>query len=419
MEVSYRLHVVGDEPTRDHVLPDLPGSTSYEPGMIDRFGEQVHSSLPLIAGSGIAGSALGATLLRRGGGGIFKGIVGGIAGALSGVALGGIGLAAVRGIGSHRPPQAVQGAPVADPTVHEAERVKVMTYNLHGGMGGPGAFGSSSQELDRLADVIRREQPDVLLLQESDNFGTRSNYRDTMRELDRRLGSDSAVGATAETTIMGRDQEVAVMTFNGFTVEDARNIVHADPRGGGFPVRFSSWLRDAKTAVGSILGKDWSEGTGYAVRNTIDTMIRTPKGNEVRVLAGHYEWPNAVDHQARQVGSVAGALDAWNGPTIWGADFNVQRSSRWGESEQQIMGRAGLHDAFESVPDDRRLPIPDRVSNPGHVNAAGGGIDRIYASDQARAIDARVVNEAGDASDHLPVVAEFDLVPDSAATAAS
>lgn len=411
MEVSYRLHVAGDQPKRDAVLPELPGSTTYEPGMLDRIGEQFNDRSPMLLGAGIGGGALGAHLLRRGGGGIFRGLAGGIVGALAGVALGATGLALLHGIGDHRAPASVREGTVAQSEVREREHVKVMTYNLHGGMGGPEKFGSSGEELDRLAEVIRREDPDVLILQESDNAATRSNYVDTLDQLSKRLHPDSAVGGTAETTIVGREQDVAVMTFHGFRIQDARNIVHPDPRGGGSGVRFRAWLRDVKIAAGHVLGKDWATdpSVGYAVRNTLDTMIRTPKGNEVRVLGGHYEWPTAgVDHQQRQVGDVAGALDAWSGPTIWGADFNVQRATPEGRREQEIMANAGLHDAFETA----GVPITQRVSNPELRNPEGGGIDRIYASEHAKVQGARVVREAGDASDHLPVVTDLELQPE-------
>lgn len=411
IETSYRLHVVGEPLRREAVLPALPGSSSYEPGVLDRAGEQVQRSFPLVVAAAVGGSVGAARLLQAGGGGLLRAAAGGIAGAIAGAVLGVATLATVRGTRDHRIPQ--DGGAVAPTGVVEREPVKVMTWNVHGGMGGPGKFGSSDAEVEELAEVIRRERPDVLLLQEVDRFATRSNHVDLLRELDERLGAESAVGATAMTTTIGRDQEVAVLTFNGFQVEDARNIVHPDPRGGGFAPRMESWLRDARIAVGHALGQDWSHGRGYMARNTIDAIVRTPAGTAVRVLNGHYEWPApGTDHQGRQVGAVAGALDAWNGPTIWAGDFNVGNRSRHGERERRLLGDAGLTDAFEAVDDARRLPPEQRSTRPGVPSDPRGGIDRIYASDHARALEARVVHSAGDASDHLPVVAEYELVPD-------
>jgi endonuclease/exonuclease/phosphatase family metal-dependent hydrolase len=150
------------------------------------------------------------------------------------------------------------------------------------------------------------------------------------------------------------------------------------------------------------------------VRNTLDTMVSTPAGNDVRVLSGHYEWPvEGVDHQARQVGAVAGALDAWDGPVIWGADFNVESGSAVGREEHRIMGEAGLADSFDAAPADGRVPLDQRDTHPGRTN--GSGIDRIYSStDGTRVLETHVGREAGDASDHSPVITELELQPAAA-----
>lgn len=414
MEVSYRLNVSGRDPARESLLPPLPGATTYEPGTIDRIGEQVQSAWPLVAAGAIGGGVIGSKLLRAGSGGIFRGIVGGMVGVLGGASIAMAGLALARGMGDHVKPDPPVDAAVADTAVAAREKVKVMTWNVHGGMGGPKEFGSNEQELDALADVIRREQPDVLLLQEVDRFATRSNHTDVLAELDERLGADSAVGVTAMTQVTGRNQDVAVMTFNGFKVSDARNIVHPDSRGGGFDVRSAAFMRDAKILAGSIVGQDWSEGERYQVRNTIDAIVTTPGGTDVRVLSGHYEWPGPIDHQARQVGTIAGALDAWKGPTIWGADFNVRARSEHGARERKIMTDAGLTDTFRGTPARAQVSMTRIANDPDEAATARGGIDRIYVSDHAKVTStARVVRDAGTASDHLPVVTEVELQPSS------
>lgn len=132
----------------------------------------------------------------------------------------------------------------------------------------------------------------------------------------------------------------------------------------------------------------------------------------MRVLSGHYEWPGPIDHQARQVGAVAGALDAWNGPTIWGADFNVRTNGASGDRERAIMDAAGLTDTFGDTPAREQVSMTHLSTNPDEAETAGGGIDRIYVSDHAKVTSAaRVVREAGNASDHLPVVTEVELQP--------
>lgn len=414
MEISYRLHIVGQKPTRDVTLPELPGSSSYEPGLIDSFGETLSESWPTLGVGGLAGGLAGAKLVNKfSGKGFFRTGLGGMVGVALGVFGTGIALAQLRGSDNHRKPSVSGAGPVASTKVETREDLRVMTYNLHGGMGGPKEFLSSDAEIDALAEAIKQEKPDVLVLQEVDRFSTRSNYRNVLKSLADRLDADSAVGAPAMTNATGREQDVAIMTFNGNTITDARNIIHQDPRGNGLSVRLSAALRDAKAGIGSIFGKKWNAGRRIEVRNTVDAMVRTANGNSVRVLSGHYEWPGpGADHQARQVGSVAGALDAWSGPTIWGADFNVRNDSKPGERERQIMDEAGLRDSFEATDEEDRVPAKERSTHPGDAVGIRGGIDRIYVSSQFDVNQTWVSRDAGDASDHLPVVTDITLKPD-------
>ncbi|MCW2927220.1 MAG: metal-dependent hydrolase [Thermoleophilia bacterium] len=412
LEVSHRLHVTSGSLDREATLPAIPGATRYHPPMLDRMGEQLQGALPLVAAGGLGGGIIGSKLLRLGGGGIFRGLVGAVAGALGGAGLTMGAAALVRGTGAHHAPDDASAARPGT-SVAAREHVKVMTWNLHGGMGGPKEFGSSQEELDALAAAIEREHPDVVLLQEVDRFSTRSNWTDTLSELDQRLDPTSSVGASAMTTVLGRDQEVAVMTFNGFSVEDARNVVHPDPRGGGIGMRSRSLLNMGAGLVDHVFGTHHAKPlVDYQIRNTVDAMVRTPGGTSLRVLSGHYEWPNAkFDHQELEVGALARGLDAWRGPTIWGADFNVRSDSSDGADERRMMAGSGLRDTLRDATEADRVSMPGGSDNPAEAATARGGIDRIYASDHLRVTSARTVTEAGEASDHLPVVAELELAP--------
>jgi len=401
LEISHRLYQTSGALDREVVLPSIPDAQEHDPSFLDRIGEQVQGGIgiPALAGGGIVGGGIGAKLLGSVGsvGGIGKGLFGGIAGGIGGIALIGTGLGLFGGDGEHDDvpePSTTSREPAT--TVTTGEDVRVMTYNLHGGMGGKDQYGSTEEELDRLADVIRKEDPDVVVLQEVDKFATRSDHKDVLAELDERLDPTSAVGAAPSTTIFGRDQQNAVMTFNGFEVQDARNLVHQDPRGGGIAVRAEAAFRDLALQADKVLGTSWEPGENYQARNTIEAMVTTPEGNDVRVFGGHYEsLGQDQSHQQEQVGTVADAMAAWRGPTIFGADFNVVAATESGAIEREMLGAAGLRNTFE---DRKGFGIQ-------------GGIDRIYASDHAKVVDARVIREAGDASDHLPVVTDLHLEP--------
>jgi endonuclease/exonuclease/phosphatase family metal-dependent hydrolase len=306
------------------------------------------------------------------------------------------------------PPPAAPPAPSPPPST--LEQIKVMTYNLHGGMGERGYL-SSTKELDALANSIRSEQPDVLLLQEVDHNTIRSNGRDVLSDLAKRLQPTAAVNAPAAMKATGESQGVGVMTFNGFSIDNARNLIHPDPIGTGPIRRAKGALTDARKAVGKLLGRNLvgSKTTAsYFPRNTIDTIVTTPRGQAIRVLSGHYSGPTKqVDYQSEQFLPLAHTLQAWNGPTILGADFNIRSANERGKWERSALGAAGLIDAFAGAgikPGDQRRLSTTSKSSPADI-------DRIYSSKHFGVKDVHVVQEKAAASDHHPVVSTFEFDP--------
>lgn len=399
--VSYYVHTEGPGVTGDAALPALTNARSYSPPVFDRIGESLRDHAPLAAAAGIAGGLAGVLSLRHGGAGRLLQSLGAVGGLLAGV--GAVtGVATLLGGNRHTSPPAV--APAPSPSVKANERVKVMTYNLHGGQGGELKHFSSAQEMDALAKVIAREDPDVLIVQELDRSSVRSNFRNELGELTSKLHPDGAVAAASQTSIIGRQQEVGVMTFNGFTVSNARNLMHQDAKTAGSLHRMKANSEMLTDLVRERVGKKPIKRTPESqARNTIDTMVRTPKGTDVRVLSGHYQWPvDGRNFQEEQVSSVAQNLDGWTGATIMGADFNMRSSSPLVQKEIAALASAGLSDTFTTagigLKDARRGTSPN-----------GEGIDRIYASHQAAVRDIHVVTDDEWASDHHPVVAELEL----------
>ena len=68
-------------------------------------------------------------------------------------------------------------------------QVRVLTYNIRHGQGMDGRV-----DLSRVADVIRRLEPDVVALQEVDQATTRAGGVDQAAELGRLTGLHSAFG---------------------------------------------------------------------------------------------------------------------------------------------------------------------------------------------------------------------------------
>src|SRR5262249_19713249 len=154
----------------------------------------------------------------------------------------------------------------------------------------------------------------------------------------------------------------AVLTFNGTTIADARAFMHAPT--------------------------DADNGTP---RVTTDTMLVTPDGNHVRALAGHYSGRNEqLDTFDRQAGAVIDQLGSWDGPTIWGADWNVASTNKDYRREADAINRAGLQDTFTAVGIEPRDPARGSGGRDQR-----GGIDRIYASDGIGVRDTHVVPKDG------------------------
>lgn len=392
MTMSVNEHVrwlVGRPASAQHatMLPALPpGTPTTADSLIDRFGRGVSRSAAAVGASGIIG-----------------GVIAGGAGAVAGVGLAGL------AVGSIREPGTYATGVTPSTEVHGAEQLRVMTWNLHGGMGGRGAFFASEEDLDRIAEEVRRTNPDVLVLQEVDLSAPRSGYRDVMAGLVRRLQPTSAVSGAGITRITGRSQHVAVMTFHNVSVTNARNLVHEDRVGNSAIRRMRGAGTDARKLVDGIRRKPHDDAAdavpSVEVRDTLDTMIHTPGGNDVRLLTGHYGGRSAgFDVAATSLFPLAAAIGAWSGATILGGDFNVLSSTADGLRERTVLGAVGLRDAFQAVgvaPGD-----PQRASTqPPETH----DIDRIYTSQQIAVRNIAVSQTSGSASDHVPVVADIVL----------
>jgi len=419
VRVSYDVEVARGtrRPERTHQLPPMGQTHTWEAPLLDRIGETVRRNPAPVFGGAALGSIAGVLLTRKVlHTGFLKQVGAGVAGALPG------GLAAGWSMRGTRPNphdlpagEATLPKPLTQAARHE--KVKVMTYNVHGGMGEEGMYGASKRELDRLAAVVRRENPDILILQELDRHAARSNYRNTLDGLANRLRPDTAVGGSPGTLVTGRTQSVGIMTFHGFKVDNARNLISPDEFGSDPVRRIRGFFLDARKAFHqAVLKRPIDDDSvnvlpSYFPRSTIDGVVRTPQGSHVRVLGGHYSGPTRqADYQSSQIAPLALRLQDWQGPTIIGADFNVWSGGAAGRFERQLLGLSGLKDAFLGVgvqPGDERR----RSSRPG----TRADIDRVYASPHFHVNNVRVVQEDKLASDHRPVVAELTLKPASPA----
>lgn len=320
--------------------------------------------------------------------------LGGGRGALVGAAAG---LLVATGLGRRRSRSILRGVAAPFPADVVGETLRVMELNVHGGMGGPNKFFATPKTLAHLAETIKRENPDIVLLQELDRFAARSNFTDTLDQLVKRLRPDGAVMTPAIDKGTGRLEGTGILTFGGTTITDARGLRIGDALGDDAARR----LRATIDAWAGVITPKFGGGKlpfggviEYQPRVATDVLVRTAAGNHIRVLSGHFSPPHhGIDEPRRQVDPVVETLGTWTGPTLFGADFNVRDGSPDFAREHEVFGAAGMAEATAGAP-----PNSDRVYVSAHFTAAN---------------PRKLVTPEGGvpASDHAPVTVELTLQP--------
>jgi endonuclease/exonuclease/phosphatase family metal-dependent hydrolase len=168
------------------------------------------------------------------------------------------------------------------PPVNE-ERVRVMTWNIHGAVGRNPRF-----DLTRVIDLIRRWNPDIVALQEVDS--RRSLDGDPFEHLPEALGIH-AIGARS---ITGQDGDYGQMLISRFP------IVAHDVHDISFPEReprcairaLLTTPRGPLTMIATHLGLSIRERRGQ-----VRALIELTEGRGPTVVAGDFNdwfWPGSV-----------------------------------------------------------------------------------------------------------------------------
>lgn len=242
----------------------------------------------------------------------------------------------------------------AGTSARPGRRLRVMTFNIHHGEGIDGVL-----DLERIADVIRRANPDVVGLQEVDrHWSERSDRVDQARWLARRLGWEYAFGANLD--------------------EDPEQP--GEPRrqyGTALLTRFRILSRE------NILLPRFPEGEQRGL-----LRVRTRAGV---FCSTHLQHDNAEERRAQAEAVVAELSDS-PGPTVVVGDLNAVP----GSPELQPLTDA-YQDSWELVGngDGSTYPAedPDRR------------IDYVLADPGLRPVAARVVST--ESSDHLPYLVDY------------
>jgi endonuclease/exonuclease/phosphatase family metal-dependent hydrolase len=283
-------------------------------------------------------------------------------------------LALASGCGARR----IAPAPVVDPAV-----LRVLTWNVHAG-----ADALGQDNLARVAQRIRAEGADVVLLQEIDRGVARSRRVDQPAELARLTGLHVAFGKSLD--YQGGEYGVAVLSRWPIAAQ-ATVPLPVDP-----PQRRSGGATTPRVALVARLAAPAAVGGPLVI---VDSHIDASRDDRWR------------RQEAAQLAAIADSLVRLGGATVLvGGDMNSEPASA---AQAALTGPAGgvLRDAWVEcggAPDDpaaRTYPARAPVKR----------IDYLYLT---RAISCRAVRAIADsASDHRPVLVE--LVPRQAGTPTS
>ncbi|NJN67909.1 MAG: endonuclease/exonuclease/phosphatase family protein [Chloroflexaceae bacterium] len=331
-------------------------------------------------------------------------------------------------------PAAVQAEPVTCsapvPMLQPGQQLKILTYNVQymAGKGyvfyydildgsGPDERPSAqsiSQTMAGVAQIIRDEDPDLVLLQEVDDGAKRTDYEDQAARLQSLLGSRYPCSTSTfywkaawvpHPRIRGA-VGMKLVTLSKYRITSATRhqlaLIPADPLTQQFNLK----------------------------RAILEARLPTAGGNDVMVLNTHLEaFAQGSDTMERQVARTRDLLqrltdqgDAW----IIGGDFNLlppgtsyhrlsDDQKRYYQPETELVH---LYDHFQAVPALADVEGADyhqwytHFPNNPTVSAPNKTIDYFFLSPKMQVLKAYVrQHDTQSLSDHLPVVVEF-TVPD-------
>ena len=250
-----------------------------------------------------------------------------------------------------------------EPQAPAAALLRVMTYNVHGCVG-------TDRRLDvaRIADVVAREQPDVVALQELDVGRARSAGVDQAHAIAERVGMSHHFNAAFRVA----EEQYGDAILSRLPMRLVRS--------GALP-------RPARAGVLELRGALWVEvevdGVAVQIINTHLGLVPMEQKGQVDALLGG-EW--------------GGAAAFRKGPGLLVGDFNA--ASRYAAYRR-------LASAFTDL--QRALPGPTVPTFPSRLPMIR--IDHLFGAGAVRAMDAWAPNHllARTASDHLPLVADVEV----------
>lgn len=252
-------------------------------------------------------------------------------------------------------------------TASSATPVKIMTYNIHGGRGGIEKEIPAEEGLERVAQLVEKYRPDLLLVQEIEQGAERSRMIDEVQWLKQRLNYAHSAFAPA---FEKGEWKYGVALFSNIpgTISSTRHELFR----GGEPGKWA----EQRTALEATLEID---------------------GVPVRVICTHLGLDS--EERANQVADLMKILGQGKGPAIVAGDFNAEP----GSPELKP-----LEDKLTDVLTALGIQRSKRLTFP-QGDQATSAIDGIFVSSEFEPVRGEVIVDMSSASDHNPVMAEVRL----------
>ncbi|MEZ6151236.1 MAG: sulfatase-like hydrolase/transferase [Pirellulaceae bacterium] len=268
-----------------------------------------------------------------------------------------IGLTILSFISSYIPSQVL--AQSSESSSAEAPlRVTVLSYNIHHAEGVDGRL-----DLDRIAEVIRKSQADLVSLQEVDQRVARSERVDQPQELAKQLGMHVVFGANID--LQGGKYGNAVLSR--YPIKSSKN--HVLPNVGG--------------------GEQ---------RGLLEVNVELPQGIELKFLATHLDHRHDPAQRLASAKFINELVDASEQPLCLVGDLNAVPDSSTIESLRQQW-------TLPTGQDQPTIPVgkPQRK-----IDYILHGQASTNVEFNIREVESRVLDEAL-ASDHRPVVSVLEF----------
>ena len=276
-----------------------------------------------------------------------------------------------------------------------SEPLTVVTYNIRAAIG-PGAFPPfwwervDDDRLGRISGIIADLEPDIVGLQEVPLMTVGGRVTDMAGDLAHRLGMEARYGAVHHVTAIDRGSDSAIGAYTWGNAVLSRGAI-LEARTVALPIPADGDLVEpdgSSTALAGVPFRDVEPGMREA-RCALVCSVDDSHGR-THIIATHLAYMGSGQRraQAEAIATIVGGLE---GRLVLLGDLNAPI-----HATELAPLRGPLVDVFMAmgIP-----PVDERRRSCGDV-----AIDHVLVRGFTP-LSCRVVTEAGDASDHWPVVA--------------